>query len=222
MNDRGLGFFRCVRPRSHNAHELGRWTKQRAKTGENSVNDPDDEVTPEIEAAIEEFIRCAFEDRRESLTVPKNPAPTIIDFQPLLIPVPPMIEEAFGYTGSSRFVAFYWKPSPVGFSWCDPHVTRSSPYGAVWPAFAQHRRVHPFLEHFNFGGGDSAAEHWLLLDRVKRQFLVGVASKVAAFLRSVPHEILSAEGDGTESEPVDVIQVAMSAMVRSWLDEEDS
>ena len=60
------------------------------------------------------------------------------------------------------------------------------------------------------------------MDRVKRQFLVGVASRVAAFLRSVPHEILSAEGDGADSEPVDVIQVAMSAMVGSWLDEEDS
>ena len=88
--------------------------------------------------------------------------------------------------------------------------------------FAQHRRVHPFLQHLNLGTGDSDAEEWLLLDRVKRQFLVGVAPKVAAFLRSVPHEILSAEGDGVDSEPVDVIQVAMSAMVRSWLDEEDS
>ncbi len=150
-----------------------------------------------------------------------NTTPTIIDFQRLLIPVPPMIEEALGYTGSSRFVAFYWKPSPAGFSWCDSHGLKPSSYGSVWLAFAQHRRVHPFLEHLNLGTGDSDAEEWLLLDRVKRQFLVGVASKVAAFLRSVPHEILSAEGDGVDSEPVDVIQVAMSAMVRSWLDEEE-
>ena len=133
-----------------------------------------------------------------------------------------MIEEAFGYTGSSRFVAFFLKPSPAGFSWCDPHESRASSYGAVWLTFAQHRRVHPFLEHFNLGDGDSDAEQWLLLDRVKRQFLVGVASKVAAFLRSVPHEILSAEGEGTDAEHLTVMQVAMSAMVRSWLDEEDS
>jgi hypothetical protein len=189
-----------------------------AKTNKDSVNEPGDEVTPEIEAAINEFIRWR---RRESLAMPSR-TPTIIDFQPILIPVPPMIEEAFGYTGSSRFVAFFFKTSPAGFSWCDPHESRSSSYGAVWLTFAQHRRVHPFLEHFNLGDGGSDAGQWLLLDRVKRQFLVGVASKVAAFLRSVPYEILSAEIDGTDSEPVDVMQVAMSAMVRSWLDEEDS
>jgi hypothetical protein len=148
--------------------------------------------------------------------------PTIIDFQPLLIPVPPMIEEALGYTGSSRFVAFYWKPIPVGFCCCDSQDSRSSSFGAVWLTFAQHRRVHPFLEYLNLGDRDSDAEQWLLLDRVKRQFLVGVATKVAAFLRSVPHEILSAEGDGADSEPVDVMRVAMSAMVQGWLDEEDS
>ena len=154
--------------------------------------------------------------------MPNNPTPTIIDFQPVLIPVPPMIEEAFGYTGSSRFVAFFLKPSPAGFSWSDPHESRPSSYGAVWLTFAQHRRVHPFLEHLNLGAGDSDAGQWLLLDRIKRQFLVGVASKVAAFLRSVPHEILSAEGEGTDVEHLTVMQVAMSAMVRSWLDEEDS
>src|SRR4030095_6941422 len=195
---------------------------QTRKDGENSVNEPDAEVTPEIEAAIKEFAPSAFEGRWEMLSIPNNPTPTIIDFQPLLIPVPPMIEEALGYTGSSRFVAFFVKPGPVGFSWCDPHESRPSSYGSVWLIFAQHRRVHPFLEHINLGGSDSDAEEGLLLDRVKRQFLVGVASKVAAFLRSVPHERLSAEGDGTDSEPVDVIQVAMSEMVRIWLDEEDS
>ena len=151
-----------------------------------------------------------------------NRTPTIIDFQPLLVPVPPMIEEALGYTGSSRFVAFYWTPSPVGFCCCDSQKSRPSSFGVVWLTFAQHPRVHPFLEHLNFRARDSDAEQWLLLDRVKRQFLVGVASKVAAFLRSVPHEILSAEGDGADSQTVDVMQVAMSALVWGWLDEEDS
>ena len=185
------------------------------------MKESDDEVTPEVEAAIKEFIRYAFERRWERLTMPNNPTPTIIDFQPLLIPVPPMIEEAFGYTGSSRFVAFFLKPSPVGFSWRDPHESRPSSYGAVWLIFSQHRRVHPFLEHLNLAAGGSD-EQWLLLDRVKRQFLVGASSRVAAFLRSVPYETLSSEGDGADSDPADVIQVAMSAMVESWLDDEDS
>ena len=185
------------------------------------MNEPDDEVTPEIEAAIKELVRYAFESRRERRTVP-NRTPAIMDLQTLLIPVPPMIEEALGYTGSSRFVAFYWKPSPASFCWRDPHEARPSSYGAVWLTFAQHRRIHPFLEHFNLGAGGSDAEQWLLLDRVKRQFLVGAASRVAAFLRSVPHETLSSESDGADSDPVGIIQVAMSSLVRGWLDEGDA
>ena len=150
-----------------------------------------------------------------------NTTPTIIDFQRLLIPVPPMIEEALGYTGSSRFVAFYWKPDPPGFWWCDSHHgSKRSVFGSVWNVFVQHRRVHPFLEHLNLGAGDSHAMQWLLLDRVKRQFLVGEATQVAAFLRSIPHEILSAEGDGTDSEYSGIMQVAMCEMVGDWLDQD--
>lgn len=149
-----------------------------------------------------------------------NTTPTIIDFQHLLIPVPPMIEEAFGYTGFSRFVAFYWKPSPLGFWWCDSHGSKGSSFGSVWLVFTQHRRVHPFIEQFKLNGRGSDAEQWLLLDRVKRQFLVGEASPVAAFLRSIPHEILSAEGDGTDSEYSSIMQAAMCAMVGDWLDQD--
>lgn len=164
------------------------------------------------------------ESGERPLTKPAMPntPPTIIDFQRLLIPVPPMIEEALGYTGSSRFVAFYWKPDPSGFWWCDSHGSKQSAFGSVWNVFVQHRRVQPFIEQFNLNGSHSDAEQWLLLDRVRRQFLVGAASKVTAFLRSVPHETLSSEGDGADSDPVDVIQMAMSAMVQDWLDEEDS
>ena len=51
---------------------------------------------------------------------------------------------------------------------------------------------------------------------------ISVDYSSAAFLRSVPYETLSSEGDGADSDPADVIQVAMSAMVESWLDDEDS
>ena len=35
----------------------------------------------------------------------------------LLMPVPPMIEEAFGYSGSFRFVAFYYDPKTASLLW---------------------------------------------------------------------------------------------------------
>lgn len=102
-----------------------------------------------------------------------------------------MIEEAFGCTGSSRVVAFFGKTVPLGFIWQDPIKTLPSPNWAVWLAFAQDRRVHPFLDSFNLGIDDRVAKHWLLLDRVERQFSIGLAGHVKAFLYSVPNEILS-------------------------------
>lgn len=144
------------------------------------------------------------------------------DLQHLLIPVPPMIEEAFGYTGSSRFVAFYWKPVRLGFSWADSAGTRISPHWAVWFAFAQHPRVYPFLESFNLGSDGMGASHWLLLDRVKRAFSIGLAFEVAAFLRSVPNETLSSDCEQFDSGDSAMIQSALCAIVGEWLDEEGS
>jgi len=33
------------------------------------------------------------------------------NLEALRIPVPPMLEEALGYDGSARWVAFYWTPA---------------------------------------------------------------------------------------------------------------
>jgi len=133
-----------------------------------------------------------------------------------------MIEEAFGYTGSSRFVAFFWKPVPFGFSWQDPVQSMTSPHSAVWVAFAQHRRVYPFLDSFNLGSEERAAKHWLVLDRVERQFSIGLVKQVIAFLDSVPHEILSSDCEEFDTGDSTVIQAALCALVGDWLDDEDS
>ena len=139
----------------------------------------------------------------------------------LLLPVPPMIEEAFGYTGYSRFVAFYWKPVPLGFTWQDPVQTQTSLHRAVWLAFAQHRRVHPFLESYDLGSEERAAKHWLVLDRVERQFSIGLVKHVMTFLGSVPHETLSSDCEDFDIGDSTVIQAALCALVGEWLDEED-
>lgn len=138
----------------------------------------------------------------------------------LLLPVPPNIEEAFGYTGSSRFVAFYGKPVPLGFFWQDPIQSKNSPHWAVWLAFFQHRRVHPFLEPYNLGIEDRAAKHWLVLDRVERQFSIGPVGHVKAFLGSVPNETLSSDCEEFDIGGSAIIQAALCAMVGDWLNEE--
>ena len=40
-------------------------------------------------------------------------------FQPLLLPVPPMLEAALGYPGTARYVAFYWLPGGDELMWDD-------------------------------------------------------------------------------------------------------
>ena len=140
------------------------------------------------------------------------------NLEKLLMPVPSMIEEALGYMGSSRFVAFYWEPVPLGFCWHDPHHSKTSPHWAVWFAFTQHRRVHPFLEPYLFGSEGTAAKHWLLLDRVERVFFVGLAAHVNAFLGTVRNEFLSSECEVSEVGDSAVIQAALCAMVADWLD----
>jgi len=184
------------------------------------MNEPDDEVKPEIESANTELIQNGFERIATDAPLASRRGVLITDLRPLLIPVPPMIEEALGYTGSSRFVAFFWKPNPLRFSWCDSRESRTSPYGNVWRAFAQHRRVHPFLAQLSLGSAELDADYWLLLDRVRRLFLCGRAHTVAAFLRSVPNEILSAESDGSDAAHLSIIQAAMVDLVASWLDED--
>ena len=132
-----------------------------------------------------------------------------------------MIEEAFGYTGSSRFVAFYGKPIPLGFFWQDSIQSKTSPHWAVWLAFVQHRRVHPFLDSFNIGIEDRVAKHWLVLDRVERQFSIGLVGHVKAFLGSVPNDTLSSDCEEFDIGDSAVIQAALCALVGDWLDEEE-
>ena len=184
------------------------------------MNEPDDEVKPKIQPASAELIQNGFERIATDAPEASSSGVRTTDLRPLLIPVPPMIEEALGYTGSSRFVAFFWKPNPLRFCWFDSRESRTSSYGNVWNAFAQHRRVYPFLAQLSLGSAELDAHYWLLLDRLRRLFLCGRAHTVATFLRSVPNEILSAESDGSDAAHLSIIQAAMVDLVAGWLDED--
>ena len=47
-------------------------------------------------------------------------------FQPLPLPVPPMLEAALGYAGTAQYVAFYWTPGGDELIWDDGWVRRES------------------------------------------------------------------------------------------------
>jgi hypothetical protein len=57
--------------------------------------------------------------QRMGRNVPSEISPTMIGAQQLSLPAPPMMEEAFGYRGALRFVAFGYSPRTHRFAHCD-------------------------------------------------------------------------------------------------------
>jgi hypothetical protein len=100
------------------------------------------------------------------------------------IPAPPELEEALGYEGEARLVAFRW--SPVGDE-ADFDDGRNSGTGN-WDGFlalVDHPAVRPHLGDFRhrLGSSDEEATHWLLLDREDRTLQVLVARDAGRLLR---------------------------------------
>jgi hypothetical protein len=122
-------------------------------------------------------------------------SPTMIGAQPLSFAAPPMMETAFGYRGTLRFVAFGYSPRTHGFGHCDggddipsdsdnwlqflqhPFVAPQLPesrYPTLYGVFS--RKVQPSLREL-MAGGDQRTEcfepsHCLLLDRETRQLYI--------------------------------------------------
>jgi hypothetical protein len=101
---------------------------------------------------------------------------------PLPIPVPPMLEEALGYAGTSRWVAFHWTPWGDKLRYEDGTVSADGSWHA-WLTFVRHRRIAPALAPYHFDNSEEEARHWLLLDRETRTLSVGAVVDVQQFLR---------------------------------------
>jgi hypothetical protein len=98
-------------------------------------------------------------------------------FQPLSLPVPPMLEAALGYPGTARYVAFSWLPGGDELIWDDGWSSADGAW-AGWLQWTRHPRVAPCLRPFHFGDSDTPATHWLLLDREARTCMAGPARAV--------------------------------------------
>lgn len=81
------------------------------------------------------------------------------------MPVPPRLEEALGYHGSQRLVAFYWHQAHGALAWLDGRHHVLDGHWPAWLLFTSHPGVSGFLEPFFFGDPASPARDWLLLDR---------------------------------------------------------
>jgi hypothetical protein len=144
-----------------------------------------EDVKPHIlsgRLTIEQLCLWLDEVLQEVLPSPARQQERVAQEQPtsLEVPVPPMLEEALGYMGHARYVAFYWEPMGDECRVDDGQLDAD----AHWEAFlsyTQHRRVKPALQGYNLGSSESEAVHWLLLDRVKRELSVA-RQPVAAWI----------------------------------------
>ena len=100
---------------------------------------------------------------------------------PLSIPVPPMLETAFGYPGrlrqsltqAARYCAFYWEPSGDEAAFQDGQVSAVGMLNNdAFLGFIGHRAVAKQLQSYNLGSWHTEADFWLVLDRQPRTLSV--------------------------------------------------
>jgi hypothetical protein len=103
-----------------------------------------------------------------------------------------MLEEALGYTGTARWVAFFWLPGGDELMYDDGLLSADGQWHA-WLLFTYHPRVAPSLAPYTLGTSEEEAQHWLLLDRDTRTCYVGKAPTVKQFLRQVTPPVFTAE-----------------------------
>jgi hypothetical protein len=97
-------------------------------------------------------------------------------------PVPPNLAETFGYSGRSRFVAFYHEPTVDDLMVDDGHRAATG----EWYAFERwrgHPAVAGYLQDVNLGHADLDATHWLIIDRERGVLYVAHVSTAQAFLQ---------------------------------------
>lgn len=102
------------------------------------------------------------------------------------IPVPPMLPDAIGYIGGSRYFAFWWDYASGDLVWCDGDQTFFCEACLSFLLFVHHQTVAPHLSGYNFGlSGGGEAQHALVFDRKTDSIYTGQRENVQLFLEAV-------------------------------------
>jgi hypothetical protein len=136
--------------------------------------------------------RAALQSLGRTVPIPSDISPVMVGAKPLPFAAPPMMEEAFGYRGALRFVAFGYSPRTHGFAHCDggddipagddlwrrflrhPFVASQLPenrYPTLYGMLSRQAQPSPqeVTEGRNLQMGSVHRVHYLLLDRETRQ-----------------------------------------------------
>lgn len=131
-------------------------------------------------------------------------------FTDLKLTAPPGLEEALGYAGNRRYVAFYWSPIGDELMYTDGETSAEGEYSA-WLLWHRHITVAPALLGFDLGSSEEPARHWLLLDRQDRRVYAGDAGEVEDFLAAQP-DLLAARQAWEALSPEDQEQILSEAL----------
>ena len=176
--------------------------------------------------------------RRPSPLAADTPGAPQLTLTPLDAPVPPMLEDAIGYDGPARWVAFYWQSAGDECCWDDGRASLTGANWGAYLAYTQHRAVWPHLALYDFGSSDEPARHWLVLDRETRQLYAAPWDVAAVTLRrqersdplptlgELPSadELIELLGQSLYTDPAQIAaQMAQAAAVsqslETWLDD---
>jgi hypothetical protein len=153
-------------------------------------------------------MRTALQRMGRSVPDASEISPTMIGAQRLSFAAPPMMEEAFGYRGTLRFVAFGYSPGTHRFAHCDggddipakddlwlrflrhPSVASHLPenrYPTLYGMFSS--QAQPSLQEVMEGRNQQmegvVRVHYLLLDRETRQLYICQRDEMIVFFSLV-------------------------------------
>lgn len=105
------------------------------------------------------------------------------------VKLPESFEEALGYQGELRWVAFYWEPCGDEAMFDDGFCSADCNWWG-FIRFVGHPRVIPWLADYDLGSSDFEAKHWLLCDLESREVYVGEKAEVKSFLKAETEKVL--------------------------------
>lgn len=134
-------------------------------------------------------------------------AEAMTNLEILQIPVPPMLEDALGYDGEARWVAFYWSPAGDEAMFDDGRASGDGDWWG-WLAYVDHPAVDAHLWQkcprcdgegttntdpcdvcdgagllpLNLGSSDFEADQWLVIDRQERRAYAATVAAARRFL----------------------------------------
>lgn len=99
----------------------------------------------------------------------------------LPVAVPPMLEQAIGYQGDARLVAFFFDAGDEAY-YSDGHVTACGEWDA-YELFVNHPMIAPHLRGYDLGSSEAPPAHYLLLDCESRTLSVAPVALAQRLLR---------------------------------------